>query len=107
MKHHYTIYVYTANKVGLLQRVALIFTRRQVNINSIFATYSRYEGIHKYTIEIEENNEMVVKLVKQLEKQIDISKATFRKTNTMKNYFDRLSFQQKLEQPGKCDLLES
>ena len=107
MKENYKIEVYTANKIGLLQRVALIFTRRQVNIESIKANYSKYEGIHKYVIEICEDRSMVVKLVKQLEKQIDITHSTFKKSSDMKNYFNQLSFQKKLEELGKCSLLPS
>ena len=35
MMQEYTITVYTENQVGLLNRIAIIFTRRKINIDSL------------------------------------------------------------------------
>jgi acetolactate synthase I/III small subunit len=68
----YTISVFTEDQIGLLNRVSIIFTRRHINIESITASESEVKGIHRYTIVITETEELVVKVVKQLEKQVDV-----------------------------------
>ena len=49
-KKLYTLLIYTENMVGMLSQVTAVFTRRQVNIESINASASSIEGVHKYTI---------------------------------------------------------
>jgi acetolactate synthase-1/3 small subunit len=61
--------------VGLLNRVTIIFTRRKINIESIAASDSEVENIHRYTIVVTETEDMVKKVVLQLEKQVEIIKA--------------------------------
>ena len=34
-KQEFTITVYTENQIGLLNRIAIIFSRRKININSL------------------------------------------------------------------------
>jgi len=71
-KKQYTISVFTEDQIGLLNRVSIIFTRRHINIESIAASESEVKGIHRYTIVINEDEELVIKVVKQLEKQVDV-----------------------------------
>lgn len=87
MKTQYTISVFTEDQIGLLNRVSIIFTRRHINIESIAASESEVKGIHRYTIVISEDEELVKKVVKQLEKQVDVVGA-FYHTN------DELVFQE-------------
>ena len=35
VKQEYTITVYTENQIGLLNRIAIIFSRRKINIDSL------------------------------------------------------------------------
>ncbi|MDG2369437.1 MAG: acetolactate synthase small subunit [Flavobacteriales bacterium] len=77
MKQQYTISVFTENQIGLLNRVSIIFTRRYINIESITASESEVSGIHRYTIVVSEELELIKKVVKQLEKQVDVVKAFF------------------------------
>lgn len=72
MKVQYTISVFTEDQIGLLNRVSIIFTRRHINIESIAASESEIKGIHRYTIVITEEEALVIKVVKQLEKQVDV-----------------------------------
>ena len=72
MKTQFTISVLTENHIGLLNRVSIIFTRRRINIESIAVSESEVKGIHRYTIVITEEEELVKKVIKQLEKQIDV-----------------------------------
>jgi acetolactate synthase-1/3 small subunit len=73
----YNISVFTENSVGMLNRITIIFTRRNINIESITASESEIEGIHRYTIVVNEPKERVRKVVSQIEKQIDVVKAFY------------------------------
>lgn len=61
----------------MLSRVVSIFTRRHISIESLTASQSSIEGIHRFTIVVEVEETMVKKLVAQLDKQIDIIKAFY------------------------------
>src|SRR5215211_6177744 len=77
MKKEFTITVYTENQIGLLNRIAIIFTRRKINIDSLNTSPSEIDGIHRFTIVINETEEVVRKLVRQIEKQVEVLKAYF------------------------------
>ncbi|HEU4901266.1 MAG TPA: acetolactate synthase small subunit [Flavisolibacter sp.] len=76
-KQEFTITVYTENQIGLLNRIAIIFSRRKINIESMNTSPSEIEGIHRFTIVINETEEVVRKLVRQIEKQVEVLKAYF------------------------------
>lgn len=78
-KQEFTITVYTENHVGLLHRITIIFTKRKVNIESITVSESERNGVHRYTIAITETEETVSKIVKQIEKQIEVLRAVYYK----------------------------
>ena len=46
----YTIIVHSENIAGLLNQVTAVFTRRQINIESLNVSASSIKGVHKYTI---------------------------------------------------------
>ena len=77
MKQEYTITVYTENQIGLLNRIAIIFSRRKINIDSMNTSPSEIEGIHRFTIVIDETEEVVRKVCRQIEKQVEVLKAYF------------------------------
>lgn len=77
MKQEYTITVYTENHIGLLNRIAIMFSRRKINIESLNTSPSEIEGIHRFTIVINEVEEVVKKLVRQIEKQVEVLKAYY------------------------------
>src|SRR3954470_11477378 len=76
-KQEYTITVYTENQIGLLNRIAIIFSRRKINIESLNTSPSEAEGIHRFTIVINETEEVVRKLCRQIEKQVEILKVYY------------------------------
>lgn len=76
-KQEYTITVYTENQIGLINRIAILFSRRKINIESLNTSPSEVPGIHRFTIVINETEEVVRKLCRQLEKQVEILKAYF------------------------------
>lgn len=77
MKKEFTITVYTENQVGLLNRIAIIFSRRKINIDSLNVSPSEVESIHRFTIVMNETEEVVRKLCFQIEKQVEVLKAYF------------------------------
>jgi acetolactate synthase-1/3 small subunit len=74
-KEEYTLTIYSENQIGLLNQITTIFTRRRINIESLTTSESAIKGIHKFTIVIFSSAEDVEKLVKQIEKRIDVLKA--------------------------------
>jgi len=77
LKQEFTVTVYTENQIGLLNRIAIIFSRRKINIESLNTSPSEVEGIHRFTIVINEVDEVVKKLVRQIEKQVEVLKVYF------------------------------
>jgi acetolactate synthase I/III small subunit len=77
MKKEFTITVYTENQIGLLNRIAIIFSRRKINIDSLNTSPSEIEGIHRFTILVVETEEVVRKVCRQIEKQVEVLKAYF------------------------------
>jgi acetolactate synthase, small subunit len=76
-KLEFTITVYTENHIGLLNRIAIIFSRRKINIESLNTSPSEVPGIHRFTIVISETEEVVKKLARQIEKQVEVLKAYY------------------------------
>ena len=76
-KKFYTLLVYSENIAGILNQITAVFTRRQVNIESLNVSASSIEGVHKYTITAWCYPDQVVKITQQIEKKIDVIKATF------------------------------
>jgi len=77
MKKEFTITVYTENQIGLLNRIAIIFSRRKINIDSLNTSPSEIEGIHRFTILVVETEDVVRKVCRQIEKQVEVLKAYF------------------------------
>ncbi len=77
MKQEYTITIYTENQVGLLARIAMIFTRRKINIESMNSSPSEVDDIFRFTIVVHETEELLRKLVRQIEKQVEVLKAYY------------------------------
>ncbi len=77
MKKEYTITIHTENHIGLLNRIAIMFSRRKINIDSLNTSPSEVPGIHRFTIVITESEEVVSKLVRQIEKQVEVLKVRY------------------------------
>ena len=76
-KQEYTITVYTENQIGLLNRIAIIFSRRKINIESLNTSPSEIDSVHRFTIVINETEDVVRKLCRQIEKQVEVLKAYY------------------------------
>ncbi len=79
MEKLYNISIFTENSVGMLNRVTIIFTRRHINIESITASESEIEGVHRYTIIAKMTEDQVKKVVGQIEKLVEVLKAFYHK----------------------------
>ncbi|MBR5655337.1 MAG: acetolactate synthase small subunit [Prevotella sp.] len=76
-KKLYTLLVYSENIAGILNQITAVFTRRQVNIESLNVSASSIKDIHKYTITAWSDEEQIIKIVKQIDKKIDVVKVNY------------------------------
>ena len=77
MKQEFTITIYTENQIGLLNRIAIIFSRRKISIDSLNTSPSEIESVYRFTIVVTETEEVVSKLCRQIEKQVEVLKAYY------------------------------
>ena len=73
----YTIIVHSENIAGILNQITAVFTRRQINIESLNVSASSIKGEHKYTITCWTTHDIVEKVVKQIEKKMDVIQAHY------------------------------
>ena len=76
-KKLFTIIIYTENIAGMLNQVTAEFTRRMMNIDTITASSSSIEGVHRYTISLWGEEDSVNKVTKRIEKKVDVLKADY------------------------------
>ncbi len=76
-KKLYTLLVYSENVAGILNQITAVFTRRQVNIESLNVSASSIPGVHKYTITAFSDEDQIQKITRQIEKKIDVVKANY------------------------------
>ena len=73
----YTVTVFSENMVGILSQITSVFTRRQLNIETLSVSPSAIEGIHKFTITVFSDMDVMKKVVLQIDKRVDVLKAYF------------------------------
>lgn len=73
----YTIIVFSENLAGVLNLVTNVFTRRQLNIESLNVSASGIEKVHRYTITTYTDEHTIQTVVKQIEKKIDVIQAQY------------------------------
>lgn len=73
----YTVTIFSENTVGLLSQVTSVFVRRQLNIETLSVSPSALEGIHKFTVTVLCDEEMIKKVVLQIDKRVDVLKAYY------------------------------
>ena len=77
MKQEFTLTVYTENQVGLLNKIAIIFSRRKISLDSFNSSPSEIENIYRFTIVIRETETVVKNIVRQLEKNVEVFKVFY------------------------------
>ena len=73
----YTITVFSENTPGLLNQISIIFTRRQINVETLSVSPSSMKGVHKFTISVYCDEATIVKVIDQIDKRVDIIKAYY------------------------------
>ena len=73
----YTFLIYSENVPGLLSQISAVFTRRQVNFESLNVCASSTPGVHKYTITAYCNEHTAQMLAAQTEKRIEVLQANY------------------------------
>lgn len=76
-KEKYTISVYSENNLGLLNRIATIFLKRHINIESLTVSSSEIENVSRFIIVVEITEDQVKKIIGQIEKQVEVIKAYY------------------------------
>ncbi|EAY28026.1 acetolactate synthase small subunit [Microscilla marina] len=76
-QEQFTVTVFSEDNIGLLNRITDIFTRRKINIDSLTTSASETEGIFRFTVVISTTLANVKRIVKQLEKQVEVLKAFY------------------------------
>lgn len=74
MKQEYTLTIYTENQIGLINKIAIMFSRRKISLESLNTSPSEIENIYRFTIVVKETEKIVKNLVKQIEKIVDVFK---------------------------------
>ena len=87
----YTIIVHSENIAGILNQITAVFTRRQINIESLNVSASSIKGVHKYTITCWTTPDII-----EIEKKLDVIQAHY---FTDKEIFLREVAMYKLETP--------
>ena len=77
MVKDFTLTVFTENRTGVLSRVVGIVTRRHINIESVSASESSIDGIHKIVVVVKVTEALIQKLIGQLDKQVDVLKSFY------------------------------
>lgn len=73
----YTFIIFSENTAGILNEITSVFSRRQVNIESLNTSASGVEGLHRYTITCCTNQQTATLISKQIEKKIGVVKSDF------------------------------
>ncbi|MES2543639.1 MAG: acetolactate synthase small subunit [Bacteroidota bacterium] len=77
MKQEFTLTIYTENQVGLINKIAILFSRRKINIESLNTSPSEIKNIFRFTLVINETETTIKNIVRQLEKIIDVFKVFY------------------------------
>jgi acetolactate synthase-1/3 small subunit len=77
MKKEYTLTIYSENHVGLVSKIAILFSRRKINIESFNSSPSEIPSVHRFTIVLNETEEKVKNIARQLEKIVEVFKVYF------------------------------
>jgi acetolactate synthase-1/3 small subunit len=74
MKQEFTITLFSEKQEGLINKVALILTRRKTNINSFSVFFCKTVNLYRFTITFIETELAVQNIVHQMEKIIEVFK---------------------------------
>lgn len=70
----YTIIIFTENKPGVLYRIADLFLRRKINIESLTVSEVEEKMLSRFTIVVKADERIIERVVKQLYRIIEVLK---------------------------------
>ena len=73
----FTVSIYTENNLGLLNRISAIFLKRHLSIDSINSSPCEIEDIFRFVIVLKTEEQLIKKVITQLEKQVEVIAAFF------------------------------
>ena len=76
-KTRFTVSIYTENNLGLLNRISAIFLKRHLSIDSINSSPCEIKEIFRFVIVLKTEEELIKKVITQIEKQIDVIAAFY------------------------------
>ena len=74
MREEYTISIFTEDHIGIFNQITNIFTRRQINIDSITCSITAVPGVSLITLVVKTTHNMITTVAKQIERIIDVLK---------------------------------
>ena len=74
-KKQYLVTTLAQDRVGLLSRVAMVFSRRGINIDSLQLSETAMKGIAQFSIVVKTDSRTIKQVVKQIEKQVEVMQA--------------------------------
>lgn len=77
MKKEFTLTIYSENSVGLVSKIAIMFSRRKISLESFNGSPSEIPNVHRFTIVLTETEEKVKNIARQLEKIIEVFKVYY------------------------------
>ncbi|RKR04998.1 acetolactate synthase small subunit [Flavobacterium sp. 90] len=77
MKQEYTLTAYTEDQMGLLNKITIMLTRKQINIKSLNISTCEIDKMYRCTLVINETFEIARNIALQIEKIIEVYKCYF------------------------------
>lgn len=80
-KRKFTISIFSEDRIGLLHSITIIFTRRNLNIDSLNTSESETAGVFRFTVVFTTDLEAAKKVRKQIDKLVDVLGAFLHEEN--------------------------
>jgi len=74
-KKEYLVTTLAQDRVGLLSRVAMVFSRRGINIDSLQVSETAMKGIAQISMVVSTDARTIKQIVKQIAKQVEVMQA--------------------------------
>jgi len=75
LKKGYLVTTLAQDRVGLLSRIAMVFSRRGINIDSLTLAETAMKGIAQISMVVQTDPRTIKQIVKQIEKQVEVMQA--------------------------------
>lgn len=80
-KRKFTISIFSEDRIGILHSITIIFTRRNLNIDSLNTSESETAGVFRFTVVFTTDFDTAKKVRKQIDKLVDVLGAFLHEEN--------------------------